>query len=101
MLIFPGAAGPDSSTQLLKDRILKSDEKNGTFLTLLLFQFMVFVQSAVIDFVQSAVIESVIKRFLKQESTDMSKYTTGFNGGEIFCAPVLIHNLSVIMYALL
>ena len=93
MLIFPGAAGPDSSTQLLKDRILKSDEKNGTFLILLLFQILVFVQSAVI--------ESVIKRFLKQESTDMSKYTTGFNGGEIFCAPVLIHNLSVTMYALL
>ena len=29
VLIFPGAAGPDSSTQLLKDRIQKSDEKNG------------------------------------------------------------------------
>ena len=93
MLIFPGAAGPDSSTQLLKDRILKSDEKNGTYLILLLFQIFVFVQSAVI--------ESVVKRFHEQESTDMSKYTTGFNGGEIFCAPVLIHNLSVIMYALL
>ena len=30
VLIFPGAAGPDSSTQLLKERIEISDKENGT-----------------------------------------------------------------------
>ena len=43
VLIFPGAAGPDSSTQLLKDRILKSDEKNGNLLGLLTFIMLNFV----------------------------------------------------------
>jgi hypothetical protein len=43
VLIFPGAAGPDSSTQLLKDRILKSDEKNGNPLRLLTFIILNFV----------------------------------------------------------
>lgn len=43
VLIFPGAAGPDSSTQLLKDRILKSDEKNGNLLGLLTFIILNFV----------------------------------------------------------
>ena len=43
VLIFPGAAGPDSSTQLLKDRILKSDEKNGNQPGLLTFIMLNFV----------------------------------------------------------
>jgi hypothetical protein len=43
VLIFPGAAGPDSSTQLLKDRILKSDEKNGNLLGLPTFIILNFV----------------------------------------------------------
>jgi hypothetical protein len=43
VLIFPGAAGPDSSTQLLKDRILKSDEKNGNLFELLTFSILNFV----------------------------------------------------------
>lgn len=42
VLIFPGAAGPDSSTQLLKDRILKSDEKNGNLLGPLTFIILNF-----------------------------------------------------------
>ena len=33
VLIFPGAAGPDSSTKLLKERIEGSDKKNGTYMS--------------------------------------------------------------------
>ena len=74
VLIFPGAAGPDSSTELLKERILNSDKENGAY-----FKKLNSLVKLNVTFYTRFFMHSLS---LLQELTDMWKFMTGSNGEE-------------------